>query len=133
MLSSTTPIKCPQEVTTGHFVNLPITYKSKKSNFKFCKMTETKKLHLNMFKCSKILLFYKIKMLFRPQKMQITVEMFAFWCYQILFLYALFLLLLFMHRIRIVRRIWLFLLLIYLMPPFIKITCLQYFILSGLD
>jgi hypothetical protein len=48
-------------VATGHFVNLPITYKSKKSNFKISNMAETKKLRLNTFKCSKFSLFKKIK------------------------------------------------------------------------
>ena len=34
LLLLTTPLKCLEKVATGHFVNLPITYKSQKSNFK---------------------------------------------------------------------------------------------------
>ena len=34
-----------------YFVNLPITYKSKKSTSKYQKMPETKKIRLDTFKC----------------------------------------------------------------------------------
>ena len=46
-------------MATGHFLNLPITYKSQKSNFKISKNYWNKKMRLNRFKCSKFLLFYK--------------------------------------------------------------------------
>ena len=52
-----------KEIAIGHFVNLHITLKSRKSNFKISnfkisKMTETKKMRLNTFKCFKSLLSY---------------------------------------------------------------------------
>ena len=52
LILRTNPLKCLEKVATGNFVNLPITYKSRKSNFKISKnlkMSETKKLRLNTF------------------------------------------------------------------------------------
>ena len=46
-------------MTTCHFVNLPITYKGKNQTSRYPKFTETKKMHLDTFDCSKFSLFKK--------------------------------------------------------------------------
>ena len=60
-------------MATGHFANLPITYKSLNQTSKYQKVAETKKLRLNTYKCSKFSLFYKKNRL-KPQKKKKTAK-----------------------------------------------------------
>ena len=69
-------------MATGHFVNLTITYKSQKSNLKYQKVAESKKLRLNTFKCYKFSLFSKKKLFENANVLRIKKYNFSVYCQQ---------------------------------------------------